>query len=29
MMLACPATTGAQVSQLHTAFAEVVAALRA
>jgi glutamate-1-semialdehyde 2,1-aminomutase len=29
MMLACPATTSAQVGQLHTAFADVVAALRA
>jgi glutamate-1-semialdehyde 2,1-aminomutase len=28
MMLACPATTSAQVGQLHTAFAEVAAALR-
>jgi len=28
MMLACPATTSSQVGQLHTAFAEVAAALR-
>jgi glutamate-1-semialdehyde 2,1-aminomutase len=28
MMLACPATTSAQVGQLHAAFAEVAAALR-